>query len=202
MKDTLLSYLQTRRSTALKDFTGAGPTADELQTLLQAATRVPDHGKYVPWYIITFQGDNRAAFGDILTRAWAAREPQATAEKLETEAMRLTRAPVVIAVVSRPKQIKHPVWEQQLSAGALCYNICLAANAMGFGSNWLTEWVAFDPIVRQELHLHDTDQIAGFIYIGKTDVVQPERVRPDLAQIVTDWTPGCIPARGADTNAG
>lgn len=199
MTTALLPFLQTRRSTALKDFTDVGPNAEELATLLAAATRVPDHGKYVPWYLIVFQGENRARFGEVLTRACAARDPQMTLEKQTEESLRLTRAPLVIAVISRPKQIKHPVWEQHLSAGALCYNICLTANAMGFGSNWLTEWIAYDPIVRQELHLHDTDQIAGFIYIGKASAVQPERTRPDLDQIVTQWQPGCIPKRGSDT---
>ncbi|MES2728606.1 MAG: nitroreductase [Pseudomonadota bacterium] len=198
MISVLLSFLQTRRSTAIADFKDGGPTSVELETILSAATRVPDHGKYAPWYLIVFSGDNRAAFGDIVARAWATREPHATPEKLATEAARMTRAAVVIAVISRPKPLKHPVWEQQLSAGALCYNLCLAANALGYGSNWLTEWVAYDPIMRQELHLHPEDAIAGFIYIGTADKVQAERVRPDLTHIVTHWQPGCIPARGPD----
>lgn len=184
----LIDTLLRRRSASAKAMTAPGPTQDELQTILQIAARVPDHGKLFPWWFITFEGDARKDFGDVLANAWAAREPQATPDKIEDERKRMLRAPLVIAVVSRLRESTIPVWEQMLSAGAACQNMCLAANALGYGANWLTEWYAFDDNVRAALHLTEHDRVAGFIYIGTPLTAPDERPRPDLGQIVNaDW---------------
>ncbi|MBU6234315.1 MAG: nitroreductase [Alphaproteobacteria bacterium] len=157
---------------------GDCPPETDIKTMLEAAMRVPDHGKLNPWWFIVFKGDDRAAFGEIIKTAWAAREPQSTPEKLADEAKRLMRAPLVIAVISAPRESTVPVWEQQLSAGAACYNLCLAANALGYGANWLTEWYAFDPAIRASLKLQSTESVAGFIYIGTPEKAPEERPRP------------------------
>ena len=81
--------------------------------------------------------------------------------------------------------IPMPEWEQKLSAGAVCQTMLIAAHAMGFVANWLTEWCAYHPVVKEKLGLKPGERIAGFIYIGKSDEVLEERVRPDMAKIVT-----------------
>ncbi|MEQ1689044.1 MAG: nitroreductase family protein, partial [Sphingopyxis sp.] len=100
---------------------------------------------------------------------------------------RFMRAPMVIAVISSIKSSKAPEWEQQLSAGAACYNTCLAANALGFGTCWLTEWVAYSPSVHAALNLGAKERVAGFLYIGRVADKPDERERPSLADIVTHW---------------
>lgn len=186
----IFEFLQTRRSAAIKTLTGPGPDAAQLDAILKTGTRVPDHGKYVPWYLIVFEGDARKQAGALLRQAYAAENPDAAPAKLDLEADLFTRAPVVVVVVSRIREGKHAAWEQILSAGAVCYNIVLSANALGFGANWLTGWPAYSPGFKKSLGLADTDNIAGFIYIGSTDTKQEDRERPDPARIVTKWTQG------------
>ena len=188
--EEMLDYLLKRRSVPLKDFGEPGPSDEQIQTILKAAARTPDHGRLFPWYFIVFKGDARRDMGEILAFAHKETDRAAAPAKMTLEAERFLRAPVVIAVVSRIRKSKNPVWEQILSAGAVCQNLCLAANALGFGSNWVTEWYAYNEMVRNELGLDERDHIAGFIYIG-TPAEQPaERDRPDLDQIVSYWKPG------------
>lgn len=192
-------FLQTRRSTKLKNMASPAPTGAELAQILETAARVPDHGKLNPWYFIVFEGDNRVSFGAELSRIWHKKHPDATPEQLLNEEERLTRAPLVIAVVSRTRESTIPVWEQLLSAGACCYNLCLAANAKGYGTNWLSEWYCFDTDVRALLNLEDgRDNIAGFIYIGTETERSEERPRPDMAEIVNHWTPETAPLNKGD----
>ena len=109
--------------------------------------------------------------------------------RLDTERARFMRAPFVLAVVSQVKpRPGAPEWEQVLSAGALCFNVCLAANAMGFGTNWVTEWVAYSPRMRESLGLAANERVAGFVYIGTASEKPEERERPRLEEIVTRWT--------------
>jgi nitroreductase len=95
---------------------------------------------------------------------------------------------VVVGVVSRVREgIPIPVWEQELSAGAVCQTMLIAATAMGFVANWLTEWPAFDPLVAERLGLKQGERVAGFIYIGHEAQPLEERVRPDMDRIVTRY---------------
>lgn len=184
MVETLLK----RRSASAKAMGEPGPSSDDIQTILQAAMRVPDHGKLNPWWFILFEGEKREQFGDVLKKAWAKRDSQATSEKLEDERKKFLRVPLVIAVISSPRESTIPVWEQVLSAGAACQNLCLAANALGFGTNWLTNWCAYDENVRKALHLREHENIAGFIYIGTPITSPEERERPETQALMnTDF---------------
>ena len=183
-----IDRLMTRRSVKAMDITAPGPSEDELTQILQTAILVPDHGKLGPWRFIRFTGDARAKFGDILAARYAAQNEDAREQNIEAERNRFTRAPVVIAVVARIKaNIKIPEWEQQLSAGAVCQNMLVATSLMGFAAQWLTEWYAFDAGVNEALGLTDGERIAGFVYIGSATDKPPERVRPDLEQVLSDW---------------
>jgi nitroreductase len=170
---------------------GPGPDKVQIETILRAAARVPDHGKMFPWHFIVFEGAARAQVGELLAKAWQAENPEQTEPaKLELEAARFTRAPLVIGVISRMREGKHPLWEQILSAGAACQNLCLAANGLGFGTNWLTEWYSYSPAFKAALGLDARDHVAGFIYIGTATAMPEERDRPDMAAITTHWAPG------------
>ncbi len=181
-------FLRIRRSASIKSLSNPGPTQEQLNDILTIATRVPDHGKLHPWYLVLFQGDSRTKFGHILSARWAQTHTDATQEQLTFEAQRFLRAPLVVAVISRIREAKIPKWEQLLSAGALCYNLCLAANSYGFGANWITEWYAYDEDIRRALSCEDKrDHIAGFIYIGTEISKQADRERPDLDKISSHW---------------
>jgi len=174
-----LQLLTQRRSTAAVAMSEPGPSPEEIDTLLGIAQRVPDHGKMTPWRFILFQGEERANFGQILAKIWAA-ENDTDDARIDLELNRFTRAPLVIAVISNVLE-KHsiPEWEQIMSAGASCQNLLIGAQAMGYASQWLTEWYAYHPFVKDALGLRSGERVAGFIYIGSTDDQPVERVRPD-----------------------
>jgi nitroreductase len=91
-------------------------------------------------------------------------------------------------VLSTPKPESHiPLWEQELSAGALCQNLLLAAHAHGFVANWLTGWPAYCAALAQLLCPQAGARIAGLIYIGTPLKALDERPRPALAQVVHYW---------------
>lgn len=189
MSQDTLAMLLARRSVVANKLGPPGPDQKQLRTILTAAARVPDHKKLVPWRFIVFEGEARAQFGKVLAEACKANEPDAGATRLETEAGRLTRAPVVITVISHIKDNPAvPEWEQVLSAGAVCQNLLVAANASGFSGQWITEWYAFDKTVAAALGLHDNERVAGFIYIGTAQEPPEERDRPDLENITTYWS--------------
>ncbi|TMJ36552.1 MAG: nitroreductase [Alphaproteobacteria bacterium] len=141
-----LELLKTRRSIKPVELVGPGPSKAEIETLLTIASRVPDHGKLVPWRFIIFEDAARLAAGDAIAAAFSAKYPQAKPEHIQAERARLARAPLVIAVVSRAApHVKIPEWEQVLSAGAAAMSLVLAAHALGYGASWITEWTGPAP---------------------------------------------------------
>jgi nitroreductase len=182
----IISLLSTRRSAPPVHMRGPGPDERELQTLLSLASRVPDHGKLAPWRFILFEGEGRLRAGEILAEIFARREPTADAQRLETERGRFARAPLVVAVVSRAApHVKIPEWEQQLSAGAVCMALTVAAVGLGFRTAWLTEWCAYDREVMTRFGLAEQERIAGFIHIGRVENAPEDRARPDLDTLIT-----------------
>lgn len=174
-----LALLTRRRSTPAIELSEPGPDASQVEHLLGIAARVPDHGKLAPWRFILFEGDARASFGTILGKVWAVKNPDSTTDQTRFEQQRFQRAPLVIAVISTvTEQHKVPLWEQELSAGAVCQNLLIAASAMGFGAQWLTEWYAYDPDIKDALGLRSGERIAGFVYIGTATQDVMERPRP------------------------
>jgi nitroreductase len=190
MTTDILDFLLTRRSVKPAMLTEPGPSPAVLDRILTAAARVPDHKKLEPWRFIVFEGQARVDFGAVIADACAAEEKEPpSAVRLETERNRLVRAPLVIAAISRVvPSAGAPEWEQLLSAGAACFNLCLAANALGFGTCWITEWYSYSPHVRSALKLAGNERIAGFIYIGTAKEQLPDRDRPALASIVSRWS--------------
>ena len=181
-----LELLKTRRSLKPVELTQPGPSAAEIDTLLTVASRVPDHGKLTPWRFIVFEGEARAAAGEAIAAAFRAKYPGVQTRACGQERKRLARAPLVIAVVSRAgPHVKIPEWEQVLSAGAAAMSLVLAAHALGYGANWITEWYAYDRRALDALGVKENEKIAGFIHIG-TPVSPPEdRPRPPLSEIAT-----------------
>jgi nitroreductase len=189
MTNPTLDLLLHRRSVPANSLGEPGPSDAELTLILTAAARVPDHKKLVPWRFILFQGEARAAFGQVLAEACRNEEKEPSAFRLETEAKRFLRAPVVIAVISRVvENPAAPEWEQILSAGAACQNLAIAATSLGYAVQWITEWYGYSESVRAALRLAANERVAGFIYIGTAKEKPDERERPDLADIVTAWS--------------
>ena len=184
-----LELLLQRRSLLAKEIIEPGPSAAQLEQLLQIGARVPDHGVLAPWRFLIFQGTARHDMGNLLVEAFVKTKLDATAEQIELERQRFSRVPLVIGVISRPDPTARiPEWEQILSAGAVCQNILIAANAMGFAAQWLTEWYAYDANVMHRMGLESHEKVAGFLFLGTAGKEPTERRRPELARLIQYWT--------------
>ncbi|HLH11153.1 MAG TPA: nitroreductase [Methylovirgula sp.] len=185
MNETI-ALLRKRRSASPVLLGGPGPTAEERNLLLTLASRVPDHGKLAPFRFIVFEGEGRERAGAIIADVFAKANPEADAARIEAERKRLALAPLVIGVVSRaaPHE-KIPLWEQTLVSGAVCMNLTIAANALGYATTWITEWYAYNRAVLDRFGLAPTEKIAGFVHIGRHEGPREDRPRPALAEIVT-----------------
>jgi nitroreductase len=185
MTDTL-ALLKHRRSVPPQFLAAPGPSEAQLAELLAIAARVPDHGKLVPWRFIVFTGEGKVKAAERVAEVFRKRNPDAPEDKVTFERNRLLHAPLVVAVVSRArKHEKIPVWEQELSAGATCFNLLIAAEAMGFAGSWLTNWFSFDREVLRAFGVAEEERIAGFVHIGTPQTRPADRERPDMAAIVT-----------------
>ena len=155
--------------------------------MLRLAARVPDHRMLTPWRFIVIEGEGRRAFGDALAKAHAAAGREGDPEEARKLPM---RAPVIVTVVSSPVEDpkQTPVWEQELSAGAVCQNLLIAACAMGWAASWISEWPAFDADVAAALGLGGKERVAGFFYLGTPTEAPLERKRPDMDVKTTYWT--------------
>lgn len=183
-----LQALDARRSLPSRQLGEPGPDPDTLLRMLASAVRVPDHGKLVPFRFLRIAGDARHSLGEFLVQRSRERDPQVSAAQLEKDRLRFSHAPLVITVVARPQpNPKVPEQEQLMTAGCVCFALLQAAQALGFGAQWLTAWMAFDPAVRAHLGLAEDERIAGFIHIGTPRTEAPERERPDPATLLQDW---------------
>ena len=181
-----IELLRTRRSLKPPELIAPGPSPSEIDTLITIASRVPDHGKLRPWRFIVFEGEARLNAGNAIEAAFLTKYPDAKPEQIAYERNRLARAPLVIAVVSRAApHVKIPEWEQVLSAGAAAMSLVLAAHALGYAANWITEWYAYDRRVLAALGLNESERVAGFIHIGKPAHLAEDRPRPSLDEIAT-----------------
>lgn len=187
-RSSLLSYLATRRSCRPRDLVEPGPDPEQLRRILGIAARSPDHGKLAPWRFVHVAKERRAAFAGTLEAAYRAGKAEAPG-RVEIEAVHrfATQAPELIVLVSCPVDSKIPVWEQQLSCGAVGMNLLHAAASLGFGGGWVTGWAAYSPEVLAALGFAPPERIAGFLFLGTAGVELEERPRPSLDEIVRDW---------------
>jgi nitroreductase len=184
-----LEVLNQRRSVPSRQLGEPGPGDTELHALLAAAIRVPDHGKLAPWRLVTIRGDARAKLGAALAALHLRREPDVPPAVIEKDRTRFDCAPLIVAVVARIEEDhpKIPAQEQLLSAGCVAYNLLLGAQAQGYGAQWLTGWAAYDRDAASLLGLADNERIVAFVHIGTGREPAPERTRPTLDTVVSEW---------------
>jgi nitroreductase len=184
-----LKFLNGRRSVPARQLEAPAPDDAVLERMLAAAVRVPDHGKRVPWRFVRIAGAARDALGEALVARALERDPDAGTAALEKDRNRF-HAPLAIAVVARlGPDDKIPEAERYASACCVCFALLLAAQAEGFGAQWLTGWPAYDEAILRLLGLGADERIAGFIHVGTPRIEAPERERPDPLALLTDWHP-------------
>jgi nitroreductase len=181
-----LSFLARRRSAAALSLREPAPTEAELGKLLALAARVPDHGKLSPWRFVVLRGADKAAFLAGL-EAIAAARPDAV--KAAAKLAKIRQPPLTVTVISRVREGDIPEWEQRLSSGAVCAMLVIAAQAMGYGANWITDWYAYDADAQVLLGLGEGERVAGFVHLGTSTEPPLERVRPDVTALTVNWKP-------------
>lgn len=157
--------------------------------MFRAAMRVPDHGQLTPWRFIIYRGEARERVGRLLVELAENREGPLSDARRNQELTRFSRAPLVIGVVSSPKEsIKIPQWEMFLSGGMAAMNLMIAANALGYHTNMITNWYSDVEEGRRLLGLAPDERVVGFVHIGKHPGGTPDRPRPDIAPLVSEYT--------------
>jgi nitroreductase len=187
MNQSMIQLLKSRRSVLSKHLSEPGPNKEQLDSILEIATRVPDHRKLEPWRFILVQGDNRIKLGEKFC-AIKLNEQELTHEQVKAEQNRYNHAPLVIVVVFSPVEHKTPVFEQLLSCGAACQHINLASSALGFASQWVTNWCSYNKQAQNELGLKPHESIAGFFHIGTPKCLPNDRQRPSIADKVENYS--------------
>jgi nitroreductase len=164
------------------------PSPSQVEALLAAAARAPDHGRIAPWQFVIIEGAARERFGELLAAAKRRQVPDAPDSMLNAERAKAMRAPMIIVVATRivADHKKVPEIEQVLAAGAAAQNLLIAAHAMGFGSMWKTGAPAYDPEVKAALGIQAHDHIIGFIYLGTSQATVAVRP-PELNGRVSRW---------------
>ena len=183
----VINFLKTRRSVTAKNMSSGFVADDDLNDILSCGIRVPDHGALSPWLVTVIRDKARNRIGnEILAREFEAINIGASEEEIDFERNRFLRASVVVGVLFKPvSHPKIPLWEMELSAGAVCSNILTAAQSLGYAAQWLTEWYSYNETMIRELGGNpETDKIAGFIYIGDKDKEPIERRRPIREKVI------------------
>lgn len=186
----VLELLQTRVSVAADQLTEPAPDDAAIQTLVAAALTAPDHGGLRPWRFIVIRGEARRRLGEVFADAAQQRSPAIDPATLDKLRQKPLRAPLIIAVaaVIDPDHPKVPPIEQVQSASAAAQQLQLAANALGFGSIWLTGDSAHDPAVAEALGLDFDDRLVGFIHLGTASRRPQTPERPEPARFLQEWT--------------
>ena len=188
MTSSVIDFMLARKSAPIADLKQPGPTDDEIRTMLTVATRVPDHGMLAPWRFIRYRGDARLRVGEMLAARAEEREGPLSDARRQQELTRFSRAPLVIGVVSTAREHpKIPQWEMLLSGGAVAMNLVIAANALGYGANWITNWYSDDEDGRRILGLSPQERVIGFVHVGTFDGAPFDRPRPDVDALVSDY---------------
>ena len=183
--DEAYDLLMNRRSVKTRDMRDPGPDRQALEKILAAGMRVPDHGKLAPWRFVVLTGDDRVQLGKVISDGLIAEweTSEKTAEKMSGYA---TQSPALIVAVYSPNESRPiPEWEQQLSTGAACQNMIVAATALGYAAQWLTGWASYSKYVAKALRMTSQEKIAGFLFFGSHSRQPTERPRPDPADHVT-----------------
>ena len=188
MSNAVIDLLLARRSAPIHELAQPAPSEGELEIILRAATRVPDHGQLAPWRFILYRGEARERVGQMLAELAEEREGSLNEARRQQELTRFSRAPLVIGVVSSPKEsIKIPQWEMFLSGGMVAMNLMIAANALGYHTNIITNWYSDVEDGRRILGLAPYERVVGFVHIGTHPGGTPDRRRPEVASLVSDY---------------
>ena len=195
--ETAVAPLLKRRSVSPKRLKGPGPTLEELDLIVQAALRAPDHGSLQPWRVLEFRSEQRAELADCFAQEKLRRDPLTSKADLNRARAHATLAPVLLGFIVAPKsRTRIPVREQWLAAGAALCNLLNAADQLGYGAIMLSGERCFDTVLTAQLGVAADEFLAGFISIGRVAEAPPKPRQVLPAQVWSCWLPDNALPRG------
>lgn len=189
MASPVIDFMLSRVSPPISELKEPAPGDAEIETMIRVAAHVPDHGRLTPWRFILYRGAAREQVGELLAELAEKREGPLPEGRRNQERARFSRAPLVIGVICSPKEHPRiPEWEMFLSGGAAAMSLVLAANALGYATNWITNWYAETEEGRRILGLAPHERVIGFVHIGTFTGSVADRERPDPTTICSDYS--------------
>lgn len=183
-----LDQLLSRRSVGL--LKEPAPTDADLNLIIDAGLRAPDHGRVRPWRFVVIRGDARLAYAEKLAEAAVLRDPVNAATLAERYRAWVRRTPMLIAVGAIVKPGNIPEIEQLLAAGAATMNMLNALHMLGYGGMWVTGPNVYDANVNRLLGFEAPSRLVGHLTAGTpAPSTAPVPARPDRAAHVSEWTP-------------
>ncbi|MDY0744650.1 nitroreductase family protein [Paucibacter sp. R3-3] len=189
-KETALAPLMERRSVSPRRLSGPGPDSADIELIIQAALRSPDHGSLRPWRVVEFRDEQRTALADLFEQEKLRRDPLASAGDRQRARAHAVRPPVLLAFVVSPRERgRVPVREQWLTAGAALGNLLNAAHQLGFGAIVLSGDRCYDETLSAQLGIGPSEYLAGFISLGNVAETPPARKPALPGEVWSCWMP-------------
>jgi len=177
-----LTALQTRTATPrLKE---PAPQGKDLEEILKAGLRAPDHGMLRPWKFLLVEGDARVKLGEMFVESLQPDTDERRQKLLDAP----MRAPLLIVCIAKIRVgDKIPRIEQVGSMAAAIQNMSVAIHALGYGSIWRTGPVAHADQIKLALGQAETDEIVGYLYVGTPAISNRPVPEHNLADYVSSW---------------
>ncbi|OYY75534.1 MAG: hypothetical protein B7Y40_01045 [Gammaproteobacteria bacterium 28-57-27] len=183
-----VELLLARHATPAKYLAEPAPQGEHLDLILQAAMSAPDHGGLQPWRFLLVRGAALAHLGELFAESLHRRQPEASFEQLERERDKPTRSPLLILLIFNPQASANvPEWEQMMSLGAAAEHMQLMAQALGYGSVWLSGQRCADSWLTHQLGLEENERLYGYLAMGTPSTDCTGKVRGNPWDVVREW---------------
>ena len=179
-----------RFSVSPKRLVAPGPSAAQLQHMVEAAGCAPDHELLRPWRLIHIAASQREALADVFVRALLELLPAAPADAQTQSRQKAFRAPELVLAVARldPPHRDVPEAERYVALGAALMNLLLSAHGMGFAAMLTSGHALRTACFADAFGLHSGERAVCFVSIGTATEVR-RRSRPSAHELMTPWQP-------------
>jgi nitroreductase len=180
--------IRERRS--IKRFSGEAPDDRQIETLLDAAVRAPNHRLTNPWRFYVLGAEARHAYGLALgeRRARKIDDPNKAREVCEKAAAEHREVPCIVAaamVLNDDPEIR----EEDYAAVMMgVQNMALAAVELRLGTHIKSGAVMDDPAARAAVGVPEGQRIVAIVHLGVPAEFPPPRPRPPASDCTT-WLP-------------
>ena len=113
------ALIQARQTVSPRRLEAPGPTDEQFNRILLAASAAPDHGLLVPWRFVVIPLHRRQELGEVFALALIDRDPGATLVQIEDARSKARRAPLLMLAVARlgTAEPNTPMLERMISMG-------------------------------------------------------------------------------------